>query len=112
MLAVGILGSPFLGYMQELSTTQQLHTQDPGLYQQVTSTHHFLLGDYQAIDPAKSAAVTDDTSKKEIAAATSAGQFTALGRMALLPAFTFVCYLALLFYFKSRGGYRAVQLKT
>jgi hypothetical protein len=32
--------------------------------------------------------------------------------MALFPAFTFVCYLALFLYFKSRGGYKPVQLKT
>lgn len=112
MLAVGILGSPFLGYMQELSTTQQLRTQDSALYDQVHVTHHYLLGAYEAIDPAKSAAITDDNAKKEITAATSAGQFTALGRMALLPAFTFLCYLILLLYFKSRGGYKPVQLKT
>ena len=33
MLAVGILGAPFLGYMQESSTTQQLQAANPALYQ-------------------------------------------------------------------------------
>jgi MFS family permease len=111
MLAVGILGAPFLGYMQEMSTTQQLQATDAALYQQVTVKKNYLLGAYQAIDPVASLAVTDQKSKDEIAAAITNGQFTALGRMAMFPLFTFICYLALIMYFKSRGGYKAVQLK-
>jgi MFS family permease len=110
MLAVGILGAPFLGYMLETSTTKQLQVANPALYQQVTMTQKYLLGEYQAIDPAKSATVTDAKSQSDIQAATTAGKFTALGKMAMFPAFTFACYLALMAYFKSRGGYRAVQL--
>ncbi|HLP76970.1 MAG TPA: MFS transporter [Candidatus Paceibacterota bacterium] len=110
MLAVGILGSPFLGYMQELSTTQQLRAANPALAQQVTVTKNYLLGAYQAVDPEKKALVTDDQSKAQISAAENAGKFSALGRMALFPAFTLGCYLALLVYFKSKGGYKAVVL--
>lgn len=112
MLAVGILGSPFLGYMQELSTTQELRATNPALYQQVTVKKDYLLGAYEAIDPAKSAALADDKSKQDIAEASAKAKFTALGRMALFPAFTFVCYLALILYFKSRGGYRPVQISA
>jgi MFS family permease len=110
MLAVGILGAPFLGYMQETSTTQQLKAANPALYQQVTTTQRYLLGDYQAVDPAKSAAIADPKSQSDLQAATTAGKFSALGKMAMFPAFTFACYLALMAYFKSRGGYRPVQL--
>ncbi len=110
MLAVGILGAPFLGYMQESSTTRQLQATNPALYQQVTMKQNYLLGAYQAIDPAKSAVITDAQSQADIQAATTAGRFSALGKMAMFPAFTFVCYLALIAYFKMRGGYRAVQL--
>jgi MFS family permease len=112
MLAVGILGAPFLGYMQESSTTQQLRATDPGLYQQVMMKNNYLLGEYEAIDPVKRAAITDDKSLSEIKTAETAGKFSALGKMAMFPLFTFVCYLALALYFKSRGGYRPVQLKT
>ena len=110
MLAVGILGAPFLGYMQETSTTQQLQAANPALYQQVTMKQNYLLGAYQAVDPAKSAAVTDAKSQADLQAATTAGKFSALGKMAMFPAFTFACYLALFLYFKSKGGYRPVQL--
>jgi len=110
MLAVGILGTPFLGYMQESSTTAQLQAADPALYQQVTMKSDYLLGAYQAIDPQKKAAVTDAKLQAEIKSAETAGQFSALGKMAMFPIFTFCCYLALLLYFKARGGYKAVHL--
>jgi MFS family permease len=112
MLAVGILGAPFLGYMQESSTTQQLQSTNPALYQQVTMKQNYLLGAYEAIDPAKSAVVTDAKSQADLQAATTAGKFSALGKMAMFPAFTFVCYLALIFYFKSKGGYKPVHLEA
>ncbi len=110
MLAVGILGAPFLGYMQESSTTQQLHASDPALYEQVTVKNDYLLGAYEAIDPVKRAAITDEKSLDEIKSAETAGKFSALGKMAMFPFFTFACYLALTAYFKSRGGYKAVKI--
>ena len=114
MLAVGILGAPFLGYMQESTTTQQLRATNPALYEQVKMepSPKYLLGAYEAIDPVKSAAVTDAKAQADLQAATTAGKFSALGKMAMFPAFTFVCYLALLGYFKSRGGYKPVQLQA
>jgi hypothetical protein len=56
--------------------------------------------------------MTDAKSQADLQAATTAGKFSALGKMAMFPAFTFVCYLALILYFKSRGGYKPVQLGT
>jgi MFS family permease len=110
MLAVGILGAPFLGYMQETSATEQLAVTSPGLYQSVTVEKQYLLGAYRAIDPVKSAAVTDAAGQTALHNAATTGQFSALGKMAMFPAFTFACYLALLLYFKARGGYKAVSL--
>jgi len=111
MLAVGILGTPFIGYLQESSATAKLQTSNPALYQSVTVEKNYLLGKYQAIDPVKSAAVVSDTDKDTIQTATTTGQFSALGKMALFPIFLLACYGALLFYFKSRGGYKPVQLQ-
>jgi len=110
MLAVGILGAPFLGYLQESSATKALEAANPALYQTVTMENNYLLGKYQAIDPVKSAAVTDAASTATIASAETAGQFSALGKMALFPLFGLVCYLGLMLHFKSKGGYKPVQL--
>ena len=114
MLAVGILGAPFLGYMQESTTTHQLQAANPALYQQVKMepSPKYLLGTYEAIDPVKSAAVTDAKAQADLQAATTAGKFSALGKMAMFPLFTLACYLALIVYFKSRGGYKPVQLTS
>ena len=110
MLAVGILGFPFIGYLQETSATHQLQASHPALYQTVTVQKNYLLGAYQAIDPVKSAAVTGDAEQAAIKSVTVTGQFSALGKMALFPSAMLACYLALMFYFKSRGGYRPVLL--
>jgi hypothetical protein len=70
----------------------------------------YVLGPYKAIDPAKAAAVTAEADKATIAEATKGGQFTALGKMAMFPAFMLACYIAMFLYFKSRGGYKAVDI--
>jgi MFS family permease len=111
MLAVGILGAPFIGFLQESSATTQLETTNPALYQKVTVEKAYLLGKYRAIDPAASAAETDPAAITTITDATTTGQFSALGKMALFPIFMLACYLALIAYFKSKGGYKPVQLE-
>ena len=112
MLAVGILGQPFLGYLQESSATAQLATANPALYEVVTVQKNYLLGTYRAIDPDKSATVTDEQSQADLRTATTVSQFNALGKMALFPVFTFGCYVILMLYFKSRGGYKPVKLDS
>ena len=112
MLAVGILGAPFIGYLQESSATQELQSANPALYQTVTVEKNYLLGNYQAIDPVKSAAVTDTVSTTAITNAMTAGQFSALGKMALFPLFGLASYLVLIFYFKSKGGYKPLRLDS
>jgi len=110
MLAVGILGAPFIGYLQESTATAQLKEQNDAIYQVVHSEKEYLLGNYDAIDPVKSAAVVDQAGKAALTEANKAGQFAALGKMAMFPAFMFVCYVGLIMYFRSKGGYKAVQL--
>jgi MFS family permease len=112
MLSVGILGAPFIGYLQESTATKELEAKNPAIYQQVTVSHHYLLGDYKAIDPVKAEAVTTEEGKGALKGAETAGQFGALGKMAMFPGFMLCCYIALVLYFKSRGGYQAVHIET
>ena len=65
---------------------------------------------YRAIDPVKAAAVTDPAGKEALKTANTAGQFSALGKMAGFPAFMLCGYIVLLVYFKSKGGYKAVHI--
>ena len=110
MLAVGILGFPFIGFLQESSATAKLQSSNPAIYETVTVHKNYLLGDYKAIDPVKSAEITDTADADAITSATTTGQFSALGKMAIFPAFMLVCYLGLIAYFRSRGGYKPVNL--
>jgi MFS family permease len=45
MLAVGILGFPFIGYLQESTATKKLETTNPAVYQTVSASKKYLLGD-------------------------------------------------------------------
>jgi hypothetical protein len=112
MLAVGILGTPFIGYLQETTATHELARSNPAIYELVTSEQNYLLGKYRAIDPVKAAQIQTPEAQSAMKAAATAGQFAALGKMATFPAFMLCCYIALLLYFKSKGGYKAVHMET
>ena len=111
MLAVGILGFPFIGYLQESTATKKLAAENPALYQTVTVEKSYLLGAYRAIDPAKADMVTAEDGKSALKAANTAGQFSALGKMARFPGFMLCGYLCLIVYFRSKGGYKAVHIE-
>ena len=72
MLAVGILGFPFIGFLQESSATAKLQSSNPAIYETVTVQKNYLLGDYKAIDPVKSAAITETADAEAIKSATTA----------------------------------------
>jgi len=99
----------FIGYLQETSATKQLETANPALYQTVTVEKNYLLGAYKAIDPVKSAAVTEEKLQTDLKTATTTGQFSALGKMAMFPLFMLACYLALIAYFKTKGLLKKCQ---
>src|SRR5262249_519060 len=113
MLAVGILGFPFIGYLQESTATRKLEATNPAVYQAVTVEKTYVLGKtwaYRAIDPVKAASITAEAGKEALRAANTAGQFGALGKMAIFPTFMLCGYIGLIFYFRSKGGYKAVHL--
>ncbi|HQZ29026.1 MAG TPA: hypothetical protein PK648_12830, partial [Verrucomicrobiales bacterium] len=107
MIAVGILGFPFIGVIQEKTTTAELQLSQPQVAKQILVEKSSVLGKYLAIDPIKAAALTDPAQTTAISSASQSGQFNALATMAFFPAFMLLCYLILFFYFKSRGGYKA-----
>src|SRR5258708_2137175 len=115
MLAVGILGFPFIGYLQESTATKELNAKNPALYQSVTAQKSWVLspvlGDYTAIDPLKESAVQDASLKETINQAKTVSQFSALGKMAMFPGFMLCGYLCLIVYFRSKGGYKAVNIE-
>ncbi len=110
MIAVGVLGFPYIGFLQENTASTELVANAESTATAVLAPKTYLGVNYQAIDPKKEDGVKDDAGKKALADAKKAGQFDALGKMAYFPAFMLACYVALFLYFKSKGGYKAEAL--
>ena len=107
MIAVGVLGFPYIGALQEKTASAELKETSAATAEMVLVDKEYMGSAYQAIDPEKAEEVTDEDAKTALADAQKAGQFDALAKMAMFPAFMLVCYLALGAYFKSKGGYQA-----
>jgi MFS family permease len=110
MIAVGVLGTPFIGALQEQTAVANLRTTNPAVASQVIEEKKALGIPYEAVSPDKAATVEDQAGKDAIAAAKKDGQFDALAKMALFPTFMLICYIILFVYFKSRGGYKAQDI--
>lgn len=109
MLTVGIIGGPLIGAMQEGSAEVAIEKAMPGEYEAVSKPDKYFLGDYTAVDDAKVDALPPEEAEqvKEIVKSAKQG---ALAKVTIFPAFMLVCYLGLIFYFKTKGGYAAVRL--
>ena len=110
MIAVGVLGFPFIGALQEKTASAELTSKAPQIAETILVNKTYLLGDYKAIDPDKKATVTAPEATEALAAADKAGQFGALGKMVMFPAFMLLCYIGIFLYFKMKGGYKAVDI--
>ncbi len=115
MLAVGIVGGPVIGAITE-KTAQNAIERDVSAeaYQKVTKEGKYVLGSYNAVDADKVAelAKTDKETADKITAARNGANQGALAKIAMFPGFMFFCYIALILYFRSRGGYKPVTLST
>ena len=105
MLTVGILGGPFIGYLQESSVTSAIEAEMPAVFEQVTAESDYLLGQYTALN-AEALLLLDAEVQAEAAEISERETQGALAKMAIFPAFMLACYIGLIFYFKSQGGYK------
>jgi MFS family permease len=125
MLAVGTLGFPFIGTLQSAKEIKAVEesavakevpglivngklapTEDKKIYEIIS---------YKSIDPEKfSALVLDsglpDKKAEELTQVRDRSKQGALFDMAIFPTFMLVCYVILILYFQSRGGYKPVHL--
>ena len=112
VLGVGVLGGPFLGKVQDGYIEETLKEQNEQLHARVIASepNRSVFGEYQALDPAKEALVTDVGEKAEIAAVREEAKKAALLRVTIFPIIMLICYVALIFYFRAKGGYKAEVL--
>lgn len=117
MLGVGVVGAVFLGYIQDTAITSHLKEQAPTIAEEVVVEKRWLFGDLEAVEPAevdellaqKGEAEAADV-RETITAIEEEAKQGALATVAIFPCIMLVCYLILIAYFRSKGGYKAEVL--
>lgn len=106
MLSVGVLGAPFMGYIQDSKIDRDLAARNPAVYEKVVGEpKSSVFGGYKPLDPEKVEAL-DAGPKAEVVAIQDAAKRNVLRTVAMFPCVMLVCYLSMIAYFRSRGGYR------
>jgi len=127
MLAVGVLGFPYIGALQadkkiDMIAATPAAQGAPGLVENGRLSQTVLddkeiyeVIPYKTVNDAQLATATatlSDAQKDEIKAAGDASSQRALANMAIFPAIMLAFYIGLIVYFRSRGGYKAHILAT
>jgi hypothetical protein len=109
MISVGTIGLPAIGTLQDVDVNRAVAQQAVDLHPNVVATKKGMFREYDYVDSEKVKQLTLEQQERirEIQAPVKQ---QALAKIALLPAIMFVCYLVLIAYFKSRGGYKAQVL--
>lgn len=130
MLAVGTLGFPYIGVLQTAEQQKALAESaavvetvpalvEDGKLTAIKDKHIYEILSYQAIDDEKIAAAIGSLPEDKQAEASELVKTTkdnsnkkALGKMAIFPSIMLACYIILVLYFKSKGGYKPVELDS
>ena len=109
MMSVGVMGTVFLGLIQDRAIETQLRAEKPALHQQVVVAKASVFGFYQAVDPnrVKQLNKSEQAAIEDLTGSASKG---ALATTAIFPAMMLAGYVGLFIVFRTRGGYRAVAL--
>lgn len=110
MLAVGIVGAPFMGAMQDRAVDENLAAQAPQLYDQVIEPRSSIFGNYEGLN-AGSVTALSEADQETIAGVVEASQKDALRAIAVLPVVMMFVYIGLFAYFRSKGGYRPATIE-
>lgn len=110
MLGVGIVGTVFLGNIQDKTVHQKLEADQPALHAKIAGPEKTsVFGTYQPIDETKLKQITPEETKI-VDAVKESSQKNALMTVAIFPVFMLICYLLLIAYFRMQGGYKAEVL--
>lgn len=114
MIGAGVIGAVILGFFQDKTTDINLKQYDANNNTALHSTYvtqekKSIFGDYQSVNLAK-LSEAPEKEKQSVIAIQDDAKKDALKTVALFPIGMLICYLLLSFYFKSKGGYKAVVL--
>ena len=110
MISAGVLGIPFLGALQDHSLDHRLEAQNPAIHAKVAEVSQTKYGmTYSPLDKTRIAQLPADE-KTVVDEARAVNNQTVLAKVAILPGIMCLCYLSLIIYFRSKGGYRQVEI--
>lgn len=115
MIAAGVIGAGILGFIQDKSVDANILAYDKANSTSIHSTYvteskTSFFGDYQALDQNKLAQASD-AEQQTVTEIRDGAKKEALRYIVGFPLFMLACYVALILYFRSRGGYKAVTLQ-
>lgn len=110
MLSVGVIGAALLGNIQDKEIDRKLEENHPQIHAQVVDEPKLsVFGEYRPIDQTKLEAASAGA-KETVAEIQGAAKKSALMTVAVFPVIMLVCYLILVLYFRTKGGYKAEVL--
>jgi MFS family permease len=109
MLGVGVIGAMLLGNMQDTTLDSTIKAKNPAVHEKVMVDKTGLLGGYKAVDEEKLKVATPED-QKVVADARAGVQQATLQKVAVFPLLMFACYLGILLYFRSKGGYKPAEV--
>jgi len=114
MIGVGIVGAVFLGLIQDTETDRKIQEFDQDKQTElhteyVTVEKKSLFGNYLSLDTQKLESAHEDE-KNIVSNIQLNAQKSALKTVAILPLIMLACFIILLLYFRSIGGYKSITL--
>jgi len=114
MLAVGTFGNPILGYVQDKAIQERLVAYDQQNNTDLSSTYvidekRSIIGTYKSLNNAKLAEAPGEH-VEIITNVQNVSKKDAIRGVVILPVIMLVCYIVLLLYFRSKGGYKQVDI--
>ncbi len=110
VLFLGVLGSPLIGYKQDVDLNRALATGHPALLEKIKGEPRpAIFGTSPSLDQEKIKTL-DAAGRSELDKVQAGVKQHVFVNIALLPAFMLACYILMWLWFKSRGGYKPVEL--
>ncbi|MBS1977805.1 MAG: MFS transporter [Bacteroidetes bacterium] len=114
MIAAGVIGAVILGFVQDKEIDAKLDQYDrehsTSLHASyATISHHSIFGEYQGLDYTKLSAAPEEE-RSTVQGIQESAKKSALKTVAIFPVIMLVTYVILILYFRSKGGYKAVDI--
>jgi DHA2 family metal-tetracycline-proton antiporter-like MFS transporter len=110
VLGLGVVGSPFIGYHQDQEMDRRLRDSQPAIHAMVNGPEKpTIFGKSPSLDVEKIKALSKEQTA-ELEKVQAISKQATFAQIAMLPGIMLVCYLAMFLWFKSRGGYKPVEI--